>query len=253
MRLEPTLLHVSSTRPFISPQPMDILVGVRNNTAGRLIQAVGEPWTHVAITLDGRNTFEIGPDGVFTRTVEAFRRKYRAFGIARPSMSLLCAERVVAKFDEIRRSMPSYSWTKCLLMELAGALRSTLPAVLEPTAVAISRRLSSWSAPLLADTLTTCSLLIDQGLRAACEACWPRLAWPTRRRIPFADQQADVTEVRPDPEWAVRDKPVIDPLVWPADIWTNDAFGFRVVERRGEAVLIVDAEHIQRGCLVPAR
>lgn len=236
----------------------DIIFGNRLSWMQRIMNVSGDYLGHCGIVApadrDGdseeRTTardedlrvIELGPSGVFTRTIEQFVGAYRFFSVGRLRMHPRCIERVVTESERrLVADEMTYSMAACTLLEAFMLARRYAPERFEEHVnrfgVAAADRLVRQSP----STDITCSGFVYECVLEACELCRPQVTWPTRRRVPpwqAAPWLTDVVPVR-----AVRPRQNHDALrtlLMPYDLWAALPFDVKFVVRGDTATVIHD-------------
>lgn len=203
-----------------------VILGRRVSAVNSHLRAIGEPATHCAIvdTVPGRpgefRTIELGPDGVFFRSIADFVVAYDRTAVLEPKISRECRGVVV---DAARTATTEYSWTFCSLIELSGLSRRFGPGSADH---ALVRRTIGFARALRAqhgDGVETCSGFVAACLATACSSCRPVLQWPARRLPPRRQAARGLGELfEPDRHVAAtEDESVARVLVTPGDLWVS--------------------------------
>ncbi|MEL7155688.1 MAG: hypothetical protein AAFN30_03710 [Actinomycetota bacterium] len=235
----------------VTPRPGDLLFGNRRCSVQALMNLAGDQWTHMALVIgddDDPRTVELGPNGVFSRPVEAFVERYRLIGLSRPNLSDPC-RRAVLTTGAVHLDMREldYSWPHCALIGSTAMLRRLAPGPSEERVVETGLRAAQRLRALRGGNghrRATCSSFMLDLFDAACDSCRPTVHWPARRRVLPWQPRPTVTDVvgldGPPPATGrppgARFAPAARTaggaartLVAPADVWVADGFALRAV------------------------
>lgn len=228
-------------------RPGDIIFGNRLSWMQRIMNVSGDYLGHCGIITergagDDLRVIELGPNGVFTRTIDQFVGAYRFFAVGRLRMHTECIRQVVAESERrLAADTMTYSMAACALLETFMLARRFAPARVEDCVnrfgVAAAGRLVERSP----DTDITCSGFVYECVLDVCDRCRPRIAWPTRDRIPPWEAAPWLTDVVPTRgQRPTQDHDALRTLLMPFDLWSSLEFDVKWVVRGDTATVIHD-------------
>lgn len=162
----------------------DLVAGYRLSRYQRISNIFGDPWSHIAILVvaDGvPTTLEVGPQGVFTRTLVEFAEAYERICIAHLDVSKKMRSVIVA--SALRRrdeSSVRYSSLYCVVIGASGLLRWMVPRIAEGSIERITLVAATAASGVLGDRSAQCAGFIAQTLDEALPN-WREPAWPVRQ------------------------------------------------------------------------
>ncbi len=229
----------------LTPERGTILFGNRLSSVQKANNVAKLPWTHVAIVGDVAGslaTIELGPRGVFSRSIDEFRSAYRYTGEALLAGDERCRSQVATVAEGYLASGTiRYSWSSCALIGAASLLRCVMPSVLEPVTIAAVEFASRALSGILPANAMSCSAFVLQCIASACKTCTPKPVWPRCSAVRLWASMPTVTDLDSEaPRALIADPGLVQLLTNPSDLWVGCRWSAKAVHKPNKTTLIID-------------